>query len=593
MLKTNDRRKFRLILIKPSHYDNRGYVIQWHRSPIPANSLACVYGLADAANRNGAFPEAELDIIAIDETNTRIEPKKIASRIREAGDGMVMLIGVQSNQFPRALDIAGPLREAGIKVGIGGFHVSGTIAMLKGHDPDVQKALDMGCYLFAGEAEEGRLEGVIRDGITGQLKQIYNFMNDLPAMDGAPPPYLPAETVKKTFASNTSFDAGRGCPYQCSFCTIINVQGRKSRHRTPDDVEAIIRANLDQKIYRFFITDDNFARNTHWEEIFDRLIYLREVQKLPFRCIIQVDTGCHKIPNFIEKASRAGVRRVFIGLENINPANLVGAKKRQNKITEYRTMLLEWKKHGVTNYCGYITGFPTDTKERILSDVKIIMEELPVDVLEFFYLTPLPGSEDHKKQIEAGVWMDPDLNKYDLDHRVSHHPLMSDEDWETAYKQAWDMYYSKTHRLRVMKRNAAYGISPGKTGFLLNFFKGAYTIEEVHPLETGFRRKRYRRDRRPGMKIENPFVFYGRQILDTPVKTARWAWLWISLYPAYRGIKAGMKANKKRYPYMDTALEPVADDGDDADRAMYQNEDARAYIEKAKKMDAIRANASA
>ena len=76
--------------------------------------------------------------------------------------------------------------------------------------------------------------------------------------------------------SKSSFDLGRGCPFQCSFCTIINVQGRKSRFRTPDDVEHILRQNWKQGIDRFFITDDNFARNKDWEAIFDRIIELRE-----------------------------------------------------------------------------------------------------------------------------------------------------------------------------------------------------------------------------------------------------------------------------------------------------------------------------
>ena len=112
---------------------------------------------------------------------------------------------------------------------------------------------------------------------------------------------------------------------------------------------------------------------------------------------IQVDTLCHKIPNFIEKATRAGVRRVFIGLENINPDNLIAAKKRQNKITEYREMLQKWRNHGAITYAGYILGFPADTKESILRDIEIIKRELPIDILEFFFLTPLPGSEDHKR----------------------------------------------------------------------------------------------------------------------------------------------------------------------------------------------------
>jgi radical SAM superfamily enzyme YgiQ (UPF0313 family) len=143
---------------------------------------------------------------------------------------------------------------------------------------------------------------------------------------------LPAERVYLTAGATTSFDAGRGCPFACSFCTIINVQGRKSRRRSPEDIERIVRVNVEQGLHSFFITDDNFARNKDWEPILDRLIHLRESERLKISFIIQVDTLCHKLPNFIEKSKRAGVKRVFIGLENINPDSLLGAKKRQNKI---------------------------------------------------------------------------------------------------------------------------------------------------------------------------------------------------------------------------------------------------------------------
>ena len=190
--------------------------------------------------------------------------------------------------------------------------------------------------LFAGEAE-GRLEQVLHDAAAGALKPLYNFMNDLPNLEGTPIPLMAAERAQRTAGGATSFDAGRGCPYQCSFCTIINVQGRKSRRRSPDDIEKIVRVNYAQGLRSFFITDDNFARNKDWESILDRLIYLRQVEKLSIGFIIQVDTLCHRLPNFVEKCALAGVRRVFIGLENINPDNLLGAKKRQNKITEYRT----------------------------------------------------------------------------------------------------------------------------------------------------------------------------------------------------------------------------------------------------------------
>lgn len=139
------------------------------------------------------------------------------------------------------------------------------------------------------------------------------------------------------------------------------------------------------------------ARNQNWEEILDRLIQPREQEGMHFSIAIQVDTACHRIQRFIEKAGRAGVMRVFIGLENINPESLKGAQKGQNRITEYRQMLQMWRELRIVTTAGFILGFPNDTPESIVHDIEIIRRELPIDILEFFFLTPLPGSADHKR----------------------------------------------------------------------------------------------------------------------------------------------------------------------------------------------------
>jgi hypothetical protein len=155
-------RRFYLVLIKPSHYDDDGYVIQWFRSAIPSNSLAALYGLGeDRATRGTLGRNVEIKIHAFDETNVRIRPNRIAAMINNAAAGMVMLV-VQSNQFPRALDIARTLRERRIQVAIGGFHFSGVISMLQGADPDIDRAKALGVSLFAGEAE-GRLDESLRE----------------------------------------------------------------------------------------------------------------------------------------------------------------------------------------------------------------------------------------------------------------------------------------------------------------------------------------------------------------------------------------------------------------------------------------------
>jgi hypothetical protein len=543
-------RRFVVELIKPSHYDDNGYVIQWWKSWIPSNSLACLYGITtDLAQRRVLGPEVAIGIRAYDECHTVIPVRRIIRRIKSADAGLVCLVGVQSNQFPRAMDLAVRFRAAGVQVAVGGFHVSGCLAMLPDLPPDLEAARRIGVTLFAGEAE-GRLERLFADALASRLEPIYNFMDDLPALQRQVTPFLPLHIVSRYGDTIGAFDAGRGCPFQCSFCTIINVQGRKSRWRDADDVECLVRANLAQGVFRFFITDDNFARNRNWEAIFDRLIEMREQEGLELQFIIQVDTLCHRIPNFVEKAARAGCKRVFIGLENINPDNLLQAKKKQNRVHEYRQMFLAWRAQRIITYAGYILGFPNDTPERIARDIRTVQQELPVDLLEFFILTPLPGSSDHQALHKAEVWMDPDMNKYDLEHVTTGHPVMTSGEWQEVYRQAWDLYYSPEHIERIFRRAKASGIKPVRLlNHILQFYF-TFIQENVHPLQGGYFRRKLRRDRRAGLARENPLVFYpGRvkEVVETHVKLA-------AFYLYLHRIRRRVERDPR--PYSDPALAP-------------------------------------
>ncbi|MET4807843.1 radical SAM protein [Limibacillus sp. MBR-115] len=544
------RIRLRVALIKPSHYDDDGYVIQWHRSSIPSNTLASLYGIIrDRAEEPDLAGRMAVELDAYDETNCIIPIKAIIASCKAADASFVGLVGVQSNQFPRALELARQFRAADIPVIVGGFHVAGCLAMLPEIPPELREAEKLGVSLYAGEAE-GRIDEILLDACNGTIKPLYNYMAALPDMAGAPSPFLPSTLVSRAAGHYTSFDSGRGCPFQCSFCTIINVQGRKSRYRTPDDIERIIRENDAQGIRRYFITDDNFARNKNWEAILDRLIRLREIDGLRFKFIIQVDTLCHKSPGFIEKAARAGCNRVFIGLENIDPEALLSAKKRQNKIWEYREMLQAWKDAGVVTYAGYILGFPEDTPEKIRRNIEIMKRELPLDLVEFFFLTPLPGSEDHQKMARNGVWMDPDLNKYDLNHRVSHHPLMSDQAWEQIYLDAWKQYYTLEHIETVLRRGVARGLNTKQLFLTLGAFYGSVTIEKLHPLEAGFFRHKVRLQRRPGLPIENPLIFYPRRAWEITTTHLKW----LALYLQLKRLHARVLKDPAAKNYSDQAL---------------------------------------
>ncbi|OQA55375.1 MAG: biotin synthase [Candidatus Omnitrophica bacterium ADurb.Bin277] len=506
------KNRFHVILIKPSKYADDGYVIRWWRAVVTSNSLACLVSLTeDVRKRKLLGEDVELVTHIYDETVQRIPVQKLCRKIMRAGErGIVSLAGVQSNQFPRALDLAAQFKRGGLPVMIGGFHVSGITAMLPEKIGELTEAAK-GITLVAGEVEEHWHE-ILKDAYENRFKGFYNFLAAKPELRGVPGPLMNRANLKYFINTHSSFDAGRGCPFRCSFCTIINVQGNTMRPRSADDIERLIRENHKQGITHFFITDDNFARNKEWEAIADRLIRLKE--KEGFRCslMLQTDTMAHKIPGFIEKMTRAGCRRVFIGMESVNPENLDACGKRQNKLDEYRRMLQAWRNHGALTCAGYIIGFPGDTHETVMRDIEFLKREIPLDLAEFFILTPLPGSEDHQKMTRAGVPMDRDLNRYDADHVVMNHPRMSRTEWERTYQDAWKSFYSREHCLTLLKRR--YGPRQRLVFSSLVWFRSAFFLTGVHPLLSGYFRIKNRKDRRPGMPLEPIPVYYTKCLVE-------------------------------------------------------------------------------
>jgi hypothetical protein len=296
--------------------------------------------------------------------------------------------------------------------------------------------------------------------------------------------------------------------------------------------------------------------------------------------MIQVDTLCHRIPNFVAKAKRAGVTRVFIGLENINPDNLASAKKRQNKITEYRSMLLAWRAQGIMTLAGYILGFPADTPDTIRRDIAIIKRELPVDILEFFCLTPLPGSEDHQLLWQKGIEMERDLNSYDVEHVCAAHPNMSKQEWESIYREAWSLYYSRDHMRTLLRRAAASGLPMGSLVKTLVTFSTSVALENVHPLQGGILRLKHPSERRPGLLREGAPLFWSRFAWETIRKHA-------ALFGAIARLvllRALIVCDPRARAYTDGALTPVADDDDARLDLLTRTTGARAAVAHIRKV---------
>jgi radical SAM superfamily enzyme YgiQ (UPF0313 family) len=487
-------------LIKPSKYDDDGYVIRHFRGVLPSNTLNCLYGLTEDARRRRILGDVKIDIELFDEAVHKVPVSKLARLNRRKGTKVVVcLAGVQTNQFPRAADLALEFRQAGLTVLIGGFHVSGILAMFPDIPADIQHLMDCGVTIVKGEVEE-HWDEILTDAYHGRLQPLYDFLNDLPDLSHPPLPQVNKRYLRRfAFPNFGTIDCGRGCPFNCSFCTIINVQGRKVRFRDERKIAEILRRNHRVGIDFYFFTDDNFARNKNWEAIFDEIIRLRHEEGIAINFMIQVDVLSYKIKNFISKAKEAGCTQVFIGMESTNPKNLEAAGKTQNDVKDFVNLIDAWRNAGVATHVGFIIGFPHDTEESVRQDMHRLMHEIKVDQASFFMLTPLPGSVDHKRLVEMGAHIDPDYNTYDSFHESMQHPHLKNGAWSRLYQECWRTFYSFENMKAILQRAS----KETYWNIFRNFFwyKSAALVEGNHPMIAGFFRLKDRTLRRAGFPV--------------------------------------------------------------------------------------------
>jgi len=517
-------RRLVIYLIKPSKYDEDGYVIRYWRGVLPSNTLSCLAGLTDDVRTRAALGAAlSWRVHLIDETVQQVPLRAIVRAQRRPGTRVLAcLVGVQSNQFARASDLALACRAQGVEVLIGGFHVSGSLAMLPQIPPEIQTLLDAGVHVVAGEIE-GRWEGLLREALEGRLRPVYNFLCEPPALDEAPMPRIDRRYLRRFVATNFgTLDCGRGCPFACSFCTVINVQGRTMRVRSAARIVEWIRDNYRTRgISCYFFTDDNFCRHRHWEEILDGLIRLRTEEGMAIGFMVQVDTQAYRLPRFIDKAKAAGCSQVFIGIESLNPKNLEAAGKRQNRVEQFREMAEAYRQAGINVHAAYILGFPFDDEASIGRDIERLKTEVGPQQASFFMLTPLPGSQDHVELLARHAAMETDLNAYDSFHATTAHPSMSREAWTRAYQSAWTSFYSVENMKQIVRRVSAENYWSVFANFI--WYKNSTVVEQGHPMIQGFVRLKGRHTRRPGLPMETRGQYVSRRARDL--------WRYVRLWP--------------------------------------------------------------
>jgi Radical SAM superfamily len=490
-LKPEPCRTIRTYFIKPSRYDEDGYVQVFRYGVQPNNTLTVLTALNEAFNRRyTAERNVYLDTVIWDEIcDGLIGPetiKAIKEKAREDGVELVVgLSGVQSNQYPRGRDLALQFVAQGVPTMMGGFHVSGY--------PDSRKFLNAcGITTVVGEAENIWGE-IVEDFLRGELKLNYSVREGIRAKTGQDDIIVPLITesllpvvddryLTRFFNDQmTTIDTSRGCPFTCSYCSVKNVMGRTMRSREPDAVVSWVRdACRNHGIESLFLVDDDFFRSPRWEEILTGFLDVKkEYPKLSFMMQVDVDASCYanvakgetetakhrRAKRFTELAAAAGCYQAFVGIESLNPDNLNFATKyqntedRQHKMTladarakvieKYRRVVDNWHKVGVSVHAGYMLGFPFDGPDcgRVAAQM---LKKIGFDIVSFFIMTPLPGTEDQVRYAKEGAIIDWDFNNLDSQHVTLKHDKMDSQGWMQAYRDAFLGFYSIPRMLHTV-----------------------------------------------------------------------------------------------------------------------------------------------
>ena len=410
-----------------------------------------------------ALTPKEHEVILIDGNAKAMSREELVSFCQEENVGLVG-IGSMTRMVARAYRVADSLREAGIKVVMGGPHVTECADEALGRDGGKRHA----DAVALGEADE-YWANIIEDAENDTLKDIYHPEVDPKGNDKKPNlqpyPHIPWETLDldqfslvPKFLQNTlsklgegwgkffvvPIETGRGCPYGCEFCTVTGFFGDSIRFRSNESViEELLRLKKrakDEKgqIAIFFI-DDNLAINKkRLKSLLKDMIAAGAT--LPW--VAQISANLLGDEELVDLIADAGGKWIFIGMESIDPANMADVNKTFSKPANYKAVLDSLAKRDIYAITSFIFGMDNDTSgvaQRTVDEIESWAPGLPV----FGQLTPFPATPLYDRLKKEGRLHRPKHWLEFAPFLMAHNPLkMSIEEAKDETFKAWSRSYS-------------------------------------------------------------------------------------------------------------------------------------------------------
>lgn len=398
---------------KITDYNNSGR----RRSVLPPLNIALLAGLTHKRHR----------VILVDEN---IEEDRC-----DEGNSLD-LVGITSmtGTAPRMYELADKYRVRGVKVVLGGSHVSAL--------PD--EALTHADAVVVGEADD-IWNNVLDDFERGEYKKIYNQDNHS-SINNLPFPRYDLLPEGGYYLPKT-FQTSRGCPYNCTFCTVTKIFGDKYHNRPIEDVVREIKEMPGQNVVVF--TDDNImADKRRAKELFKAL------RELNIIWASQASINSARDVELLRLASESGCRGLFVGIESISKESLKEANKSGvNKPEEYKLLLENFRKYGIKILGSFVFGFDTDERDVFYKTVKFAVDS-KLDLAQFSILTPFPGTEIYKKFKEEGRLIERNWRHFYQGEVCFYPERMSPQELQRGQQYAWRKFYTINNTL---KRLAGYG----------------------------------------------------------------------------------------------------------------------------------------
>jgi radical SAM superfamily enzyme YgiQ (UPF0313 family) len=491
--------KLRVVILKPSKYGVDGYVERWRRGFMPNSTVPYMRSLTPESVEG-----VRCEVHSFDEyVQTDLRYLDLL-RAESGARTLVALVGVQSHQLQRALDLAAYAAERGALSVIGGPHPMTC---------DTTPLQGRGVAFSLSEAERVWPQ-ILADALEGSLQPVYgDDRRWQPVLD--PPVLLPPSRrdLRRYAISMLGVYPARGCPYSCNFCSVIKIAGHQVRTQPVETTLASLR-NAKRAGVRFIMfTSDNFNKYPEVAELLDGMA--REDLRLPF--FAQCDGQIHRQPDLVAAMARAGCFQMFVGVESFNPAALRGAHKFHNTPERYGEIVRLCRAHGISAHFSNILGFPEDTEEGIEEHLRAL-RALDPDVASFYILSPIPGTEQYDDFLAADRITERNLDRFDGTRLIWRHPRLSGEKLAELLFRCYRAFYSP----RAVARRIAR-LSKGRNDYrkaAAVFAVAAATVQarvairqRLHPFAGGV--WRVQRDRVDDYR-ELRRRFYGLDLVPLP-----------------------------------------------------------------------------